>query len=337
MNRKIIQRISTPKIVCIGGGTGLSTMLRGLKKYTQNVTAIVTVADDGGGSGILRDELGMPSPGDIRNCIQALSNIEPTMEKLLAYRFTNGHLKGQSFGNLFLAAMNGISSSFDEAVSRMGEVLAITGRVLPVTNEDIRLLTEFENGETVIGESNISAIMRGQSCRIKRVELVPSLAKALPESLDAIGSADMVVLGPGSLYTSLIPNLLVEGIAEAIEYSDAVKLFVCNIMSQPGETEKYTVSDHINAVFSHAGRKVFDNCLVNDAVLPEEFLEKYILEGAHQVHIDDGEVEKLGITLHKADVANRDSKFVRHNSDALAQEIMRIFRENSPTRIYKDN
>ena len=237
MNLNYEHDTRAPKITCIGGGTGLSTMLRGLKHYTSDITAIVTVTDDGGGSGMLREELNMPPPGDIRNCILALSNIEPTMEKLLSYQFTSGSLEGQSFGNLFLAAMNGITESFDKAVARVGDVLAITGRVLPVTNEDIRLMAEFENGSVVYGESTIYQAKREHNCRIKRVQIVPSPVLALEESVQAILEADLVVLGPGSLYTSIIPNLLVGGIAGAIERTSARKLYIANIMTQPGETE----------------------------------------------------------------------------------------------------
>ena len=196
-------------------------MLRGLKRYSRNITAIVTVADDGGGSGMLREDLGILPPGDIRNCIMALANTEPTMEELLQYRFTEGSLAGQSFGNLFLAAMNGISGSFDEAVHRMGEVLAITGRVLPVTNENIHLEAEFANGSRVLGESKIFYAKKINDCRIKQVRLVPERPKALPESLEAIRQADLILMGPGSLYTSIIPNFLVEGISQAVAESSA--------------------------------------------------------------------------------------------------------------------
>ena len=205
-----------PRIVAIGGGTGLSTMLRGLKEYTANLTAIVTVADDGGGSGVLRQELGMLPPGDIRNCMEALANAEPLMRELMHYRFTEGSLAGQSFGNLFLAALNGISPSFDTAVARMSQVLAITGQVLPVTTADVQLEAELENGARVVGESKIFYCKKREDCRIRRVRLLPEHPKALPGALEAIARADMIVFGPGSLYTSIIPNLLVEGIVDAI-------------------------------------------------------------------------------------------------------------------------
>ena len=212
-----LPRAHGPKVAVIGGGHGLSTMLRGLKQYTENITAIVTVADDGGGSGMLRQDLGMLPPGDIRNCMEALANTEPVMRELLHYRFAEGALAGQSFGNLFLAALNGISPSFDVAVSRMSEVLAITGRVLPVTTADVQLEAEFENGASVVGESKIFCCKKQEDCRIKQVRLLPSHPQALPAAMAAIRDADMVILGPGSLYTSIIPNLLVDGIVSAIQ------------------------------------------------------------------------------------------------------------------------
>ena len=267
MNRK------GPAVVCIGGGTGLSALLRGLKKETTNITAIVTVSDDGGGSGILRDELGMPPPGDIRSCMQALSNAEPTIEKLMDYRFDSGSLSGQSFGNLFLAAINGISDSFDAAVMKMGEVLSITGRILPVSNDDIHLWAHFQDGSMVVGESKIAAAKNERHSRIKRVELAPSDAKVLPGCIKAIEEANLIILGPGSLYTSIIPNLLINGIVDAILNSDAMKLYICNVMTQPGETDGYSVSEHIQELFYHAGGKIFDYSLVNSKPVPQEILK----------------------------------------------------------------
>ncbi len=323
-----------PAIACIGGGTGLSTMLRGLKHYMSDITAIVTVTDDGGGSGKLREELSMPPPGDIRNCILALSNIEPTMEKLLSYRFGSGCLEGQSFGNLFLAAMNGITDSFDKAVARVGDVLAITGRVLPVTNADIRLMAELENGSVVYGESNIYEAKKAHDCRIRRIQLVPSPVTALKESIQAIMNADLVVLGPGSLYTSVIPNLLVGGIVGAIKKTKAKKLYIANIMTQPGETEGYTVSDHISALFRHASEDIFDACLVNTTAPPAEILERYRAEGAELSVFDEAAVKNLGVEPFNAPLAECCGDRVRHNPDLLAREILRIYRKKAPTRLF---
>ena len=274
-----VPRAHGPKVAVIGGGHGLSNMLRGLKQYTENISAIVTVADDGGGSGMLRQDLGMPPPGDIRSCMEALANTEPVMRELLHYRFTEGSLAGQSFGNLFLAALNGISPSFDAAVRRMSQVLAITGRVLPVTTADVQLEAEFENGATVVGESKIFYCKKQEDCRIRQVRLIPSRPKALPEAVSAIADADMIVLGPGSLYTSIIPNLLVDGIVKAIRESDALKVYVCNVMTQEGETEGYTVSDHIAAIFAHSAQGLFRLCLTNSSPIPKAVAARYAEEG----------------------------------------------------------
>ena len=328
------RREADPRIVVIGGGTGLSTMLRGLKRQSENITAVVTVADDGGGSGMLRADLGMPPPGDVRNCIQALANTEPLMEKLLAYRFTDGSLKGQSFGNLFLAALNGMSETFDEAVRKMSDVLAITGRVLPVTNENVYLAAEFDDGSEVTGESHIADAKRERDARIRRVRLIPERPAALPQVLEAIEAADMIVLGPGSLYTSIMPNLLTEGVARAVAESDAFRIYVLNVMTQDGETEGYTASDHIGALFSNSGERLFDWCLANDREIPAELLKKYGAEGAEPVRVDEAAVHELGVGLLRAPVAGWASGYVRHDPDALASELLRLYREKSHTRVY---
>jgi len=323
-----------PSIVCIGGGTGLSTLLRGLRKVTTNITAIVTVSDDGGGSGVLRDELGMPPPGDIRNCMQALSNAEPTIEMLLSYRFDSGSLSGQSFGNLFLAAINGISESFDRAVEKMGEVLSITGRVLPVTNEDVHLWAHFEDGSMVVGESLIAAAKAEKRSRIKRVEIAPVGATALPKCVEAIESADMIVLGPGSLYTSIIPNLLIVGIADAVLRCEAVKLYICNMMTQPGETDGYSASEHILEIFDHAGGRLFDHCLVNNKEASAKVLERYKKDGAEPIRVDTEAVRGLGVEILSAETAAGHSVLARHDPDKLAQEVLKIFYEKAPTKTY---
>ncbi len=320
-----VPRANGPRVAAIGGGNGLSTMLRGLKNYTENLTAIVTVADDGGGSGRLREDLGMLPPGDIRNCMEALANTEPLMRQLMHYRFTEGSLAGQSFGNLFLAALNGISPSFDAAVRRMSEVLAITGRVLPVTTSDVQLQAEFENGASVIGESRITECKKAQDCRIRRVSLIPERPRALPEALEAIRQAEMIVLGPGSLYTSIIPNLLVDGIVEAIQGSDALKVYVCNIMTQDGETEGYTVSDHIEALFQHSAPGLFDLCLTNSAPIPEEMVRRYAQEGAEPIRCDEDACHALGVEVLRCPLAAVGSGFVRHDSGNLARELIQIY------------
>lgn len=313
-----------PKIVAIGGGHGLSAMLRGLKRYSRNITAIVTVADDGGGSGMLREDLGILPPGDIRNCIMALANTEPAMEELLQYRFTEGSLAGQSFGNLFLAAMNGICGSFEEAVHRMGEVLAITGRVLPVTNENVHLEAEFANGSRTLGESKIFYAKKINDCRIKQVRLVPEHPKALPESLEAIRQADLILMGPGSLYTSIIPNFLVDGISEAVADSKAKKFLIMNIMTQDGESEGYTGADHVRALLRHAKPGIVDVCIANSAVLPEEVLAPYLAEGVEQLELDRAGIEAMGILVKEYDLATG-TRYIRHDSEALAKAIMEVY------------
>lgn len=318
-----------PRVAVIGGGHGLSTMLRGLKHYTENLSAVVTVADDGGGSGMLRQDLGMPPPGDIRNCMEALANTEPLMSELLHYRFTEGSLAGQSFGNLFLAAMNGISPSFDVAVSRMGEVLALTGRVLPVTTADVQLQAEFENGATVIGESKIFYCKKQEDCRIRQVRLVPEHPKALPDAVSAIREADMVVLGPGSLYTSVIPNLLVDGIVDAIRDCNGLKVYVCNVMTQGGETEGYTVSDHIRAIFEHSSQGLFHLCLTNSSPIPKGVAARYAEEGAELLRCDKEACEALGVEIVDRPVATVKNGYVRHHPGHLARELILLHAERS--------
>lgn len=313
-----------PRIVAIGGGHGLSAMLRGLKSHSRNVTAIVTVADDGGGSGMLREDLGILPPGDIRNCIMALANTEPTMEELLQYRFTEGTLAGQSFGNLFLAAMNGISGSFEEAVYRMGEVLAITGRVLPVTSEDVYLEAEFENGSRCLGESKIFYAKKMNDCRIRQVRLVPENPQALPAALEAIEEADLIVIGPGSLYTSIIPNLLVEGVSEAIAASRACKIYVMNIMTQDGETEGYTGADHVRALLRHGLPGIVDVCIANSRVLPDSVLRPYHEEGVGMLELDQAGIEALGIEVRQYPLA-AGTRYIRHEPMALARAIMEVY------------
>ena len=323
------RRTRGPRVAVIGGGHGLSNMLRGLKRYTENISAIVTVADDGGGSGMLRQDLGMPPPGDIRNCLEALANTEPLMSELMHYRFTEGSLAGQSFGNLFLAALNGISTSFDAAVSRMSQVLAITGQVLPVTTADVQLEAEFENGASVIGESKIFYCKKKEDCRITKVRLIPEHPRALPEAVEAIREADMIILGPGSLYTSIIPNLLVDGIVEAILQSDALKVYVANVMTQEGETEGYTASDHIAAIFQHSAPGLFDLCLTNSSPVPPDVAARYAQEGAEPLRYDAGRCAALGVELVSRPIATVENGYVRHQSENLARELIQLHAERS--------
>ena len=319
-----------PNIVAIGGGTGLSTLLRGLKRYSRNLTAIVTMADDGGGSGRLRRDLGIPPPGDVRNCLQALANAEPVMEELIDYRFTEGTLAGQSFGNLFLAALNGISGSFYEAVARMSQVLAITGRVLPVTADNIRLVAEFENDTRIVGECRIRDFKKAQDCRIRRVWLEPEHPTANPEALDAIRRADVIVMGPGSLYTSIIPNLLVDGVAQAVAESAAMRIYICNIMTEDGETEGYTVGDHLKAILAHSGRPLVDLCLANVGAIPAEKLDAYRQEDAQPIQVDAAAVAELGVELVTGDFTDQTLRqLARHDPDKLARAVLELTQARS--------
>ena len=309
-----------PKIVAIGGGTGLSTLLRGVKKYTNNITGLVTVADDGGSSGILRDEMGILPPGDIRNCLAALADTEPLMEDLFQYRFAEGEgLEGHSFGNLFIAAMTHISGDFEHAVKKSSEVLAIRGRVLPVTLEDMSLSAQLKSGRIIEGESQISKIEGG----IEEVFIDPEDSTPLPEALEAIEEADAIILGPGSLYTSVLPNLLVRDLAEAIKETDALKMYACNVMTQPGETDGYKASDHVEAIYDHVGKQIMDYILVNSEEVSDELIEKYEEEGATPVEVDFTTLKKLGLKIIEEPMIDQ-SDLVRHDPDKLAKVIMNL-------------
>lgn len=267
----------------------------------------------------------MPPPGDIRNCMQALANVEPVMEQLLAYRFTEGSLAGQSFGNLLLAALNGISGSFDQAVASMSQVLALTGRVLPVTNEDVALEASFENGTEVLGESKIFQFKKEQNCRITQVRLLPEHPPALPETLRALESADLILLGPGSLYTSVIPNLLVDGVVEAICASKALKVYICNIMTQEGETEGYTAADHLAALFHHGAPGLVDVCLANSAPVRPDLLERYLTENAQPIEVDRARIAAMGVELVARPLASSTMDYARHSVTRLAQAVMDLY------------
>lgn len=307
------------KVVAIGGGTGLSMLLRGIKKYTNNITAIVTVGDDGGSSGRLREEMGILPPGDIRNCIAALADDEDLITKLFQYRFKNGEgLAGHSFGNLFLTALCSITGNMVKAVKESSNVLNIRGVVLPTTLDDMKLAAEYEDGTVVKGESNIPEAHK----RIKRLFTEPADCRALPEALTAIAEADLIILGPGSLYTSVIPNLLVSGITDAIEQSQAKKIYVCNIMTQPGETDNYSVASHVNALLSHAnGRRILDAVLVNNS-LPANISEGYAKSGSIPVRLDMENVAPTGVTVVSQKLIQENKEgLVRHSSNRVARAV----------------
>jgi uncharacterized cofD-like protein len=313
-------RQDRPKVVAIGGGTGLSVMLRGLKERPLDLTAIVTVADDGGSSGILRSELQIPPPGDIRNVLTALADVEPMLSRLLEYRFPIGNgLAGHSMGNLILAAMKDITGDFVTGVRELSKVLAVRGRVLPAAHEAIVLKAEMEDGTVVVGESRIPRA-RG---RIRRVRIEPPDVSPLPEAIAAIEQADAIIIGPGSLYTSIMPNLLVPDIARALRNSDALILFVCNIMTQPGETDGYNVSDHLRAIADHLGEQIFDAVIVNDGAIPEDALARYAEQGAGIVQVDREAVEAMGCRVLSGNLA-KIGRYLRHDTEKLSEQIYRL-------------
>jgi len=309
------------RIVVIGGGTGLSTMLRGLKEFTSNITALVTVTDDGGSSGRLTRDFGILPPGDIRNCLVALADAEPLMTKLFQYRFRQGGeaLEGHSFGNLLIAAMMNITGDFEEAVRQTSRVLAIRGRVLPATLRHVRICAELLDGTLVEGEQAISAAQQP----IRRMGLSDPDAEPLDEALAAIATADAIIIGPGSVYTSLIPNFLVRSIADAVADSAAIKIYVCNVMTQPHETSGFAASDHVRAVIEQARRRVFDYVLVNTTPPSEELVRRYSDANSFFVHPDLDSIRAMGFRPVAGDYLS-ESAVVRHDPNKLSQAIVRL-------------
>jgi uncharacterized cofD-like protein len=336
------------EIVSVGGGTGLSALLSGLKSFVgkeslsragsdrwiETLTAVVTVTDDGGSSGRLREEFQILPPGDIRNCMAALAEDQHLLTRLFQYRFeSDGHLSGHSFGNLFLAALTGVTGDFLEAVKLSSEVLAIKGRIFPSTVEDVALVAELEDGRVIRGETNIVE----SRTPIKRLRLSTAMCRPLPETLDAINRADIITIGPGSLYTSIIPNLLVDGIVDAMRGSDALKLYICNIMTQPGETDNFDVEDHLRVLFEYSPKLEIDYVIVNTAPISEELRDKYLADGAAQVNFDslvrggvDGEPHpaslQTGNRVYRVQLICRDvlheDGLVRHDPAKLARLVM---------------
>lgn len=335
------------RVVSIGGGTGLSTLLSGLKKYVGTecdegrwidvLTAVVTVTDDGGSSGRLREEFQILAPGDIRNCIVALAEDEHLLTRLLRYRFeSNGELAGHSFGNLLLTALTNITGDFLEAIKVTSEVLAIKGRIFPSTMEDATLVAELEDGRLIRGESQITAARS----HIKNLTLLPEHSKPLPETLQAIREADIITVGPGSLYTSIIPNLLVNGIVEEMCRSSALKVYVCNVMTQPGETDGFDGDAHIRAMLAYSPRLKFDYVLVNSTPISAESREKYLADGSVQVefkpdaaaafpHHPETVVPLGGIPHPRFRVVRGDllceKNVVRHDPHKLARMVMNLY------------
>ncbi|MBM3244643.1 MAG: YvcK family protein [Candidatus Omnitrophica bacterium] len=312
-----------PRVVTIGGGTGLSVLLSGLKEYTANITAIVTVADDGGSSGRLRQEFDILPPGDIRNCLVALADAPTLMQDLFQFRFdTNSELSGHSFGNLFITVMTRLTGDFEKAIKETSKVLALKGQVIPSTLDNVVLVARHKDGSVTEGEDKIPKSHRP----IEQVMLKPNSPTATPEAIKAIEEADIIILGPGSLYTSIIPNLLIKDIRDAVVSSSAIKVYVCNVMTQPGETDGFRVSDHIKVLAAHSHPKIFDYCIVNTAEVPTAMLKRYAQENSYLVVNDTRNIEKLGYRVIENDVATTDA-LIRHDSGRLAKIILGLIEE----------
>lgn len=322
---------SGPNIVVIGGGTGLSSLLRGLKAYTSNVTAVVTVSDDGGSSGRLREGMGILPPGDIRNCVLALADTEPLMEQLFQYRFQQTGLEGHSFGNLLIAAMTDITGDFQMAVKEFSKVLAVRGSVLPVTLTDVAIRADLTDGRTIRGETSIASA-RGQ---IREIHLEPPDARALPDVIAAIRTADAVILGPGSLYTSIIPNLLVQGVVPALRETAAVKIYICNVMTQPGETTGYGAADHVAALEAYCDGKVADYVIVNSERVREDLVHRYREDESAPVAMDVAELRDKGYNVTTSNLLQQDVT-VRHDPARLARVVMRLVVRNTIEARTKD-
>ncbi len=314
--------ISDKKIVAIGGGTGLSVLLGGLKESFKNITAIVTVADDGGSSGKLRKDFGMLPPGDIRNCLCALANSD--LKEVMNYRFTKGELKGHPFGNLAIAAVNEMSDSFVDAVKKMNHLLDTDGLVIPVTNENVKLCAYLENGDIVWGESNIGKRIGKE--KIDHVELRPRKPAAVKEARKKIENADVIIFGPGSLYTSIIPNLLVEGITESIKNSKAIKIYVCNIMTQPGETIDYCAYDHLKAIEKHTYDGIMDYMIANDEGVNDEILKRYESEGAQYVKAEPDLFKNSSTRIILGNLVSDNPELLRHDVDELIRIIKKCIK-----------
>ncbi len=333
------------RVVAIGGGTGLSTLLRGLKFYVapapgtpqlassgpeakppliDELAAIVTVTDDGGSSGRLREELNMLPPGDIRNCLVALSPDEALISRLFQYRFANGDLQGHSFGNLFLAALTGITGDFGQAVQTSSQILASRGRIYPCTMANATISARMDDGSTVHGETNITASQRS----ITELMLSPTDAQALPEALDAIASADLITIGPGSLYTSLITNLLVRDVPQAIARSRATRVFICNLMTQANESLGLTASQHIEKILDHAGSQIFDYALINTGQVDAKTLDHYARSGQSPIAADLNRVRSLGVTPITGDFLHP-GEVLRHSHDVVAETVLQLALETS--------
>jgi uncharacterized cofD-like protein len=320
------------RVVAIGGGTGLPVVLGGLKRYlgtrVGDLTAVVTVTDDGGSSGRLREELRILPPGDIRNCLVSLAEVEPLMAELFQFRFGgDGALAGHSFGNLFLAALAGVTGNFLQAIRISGKVLAVQGTILPSTLESVTLGAELHDGAIVRGESKI----REQRQSLRRIFVEPDSVRALPEVLEAIDRADVIVLAPGSLFTSLVPNLLVGGVAEAVRKAAALRIYVANLMTEPGETDGLSLADHLEALYAHGGRGLVDGVVVHGRPFPRDVVGRYAKAGAQPVPLDRDRVRGLGVWVTEGDLTVP-TELARHHPEKLGRVLVRLIRHGGPVR-----
>lgn len=316
-----------PKVVVIGGGSGVSTILPGIKECTSKLTAIITVSDDGGSTGRLRDDLGIIAPGDLRNCLVSLANTDEEMRHLFDYRFEKGELKGHSFGNLFIAAMSEIYKDFGKAIYKAAEILSITGKVLPITIENTELAAQLENGEIVVGESLISQEVLKQKSKISKVFLKPRVVEIFEDARHDIEDADIIILGPGSLYTSIMPNLLAKDMADLIKNSKAKVYYIVNAVTEKGETDNYTVKDHYDAVIKHANDKIIDAVIVNKEIVDKEIIEKYNSVDSELVTFPDSDreyFEKEKIKVIEDDIVEIIDGKIRHDADKLSELIFSI-------------
>jgi len=313
-----------PKIVAVGGGTGLAMLLSGLKEYSSNITAIVTVADDGGSSGRIRKQFDILPPGDIRNCLVALADASTMMRDLFQFRFEEGsELAGHSFGNLFITVMTRLTGDFEKAVRETSKVLALRGQVIPSTLQNVALVAKYQDGTITEGEYNIPRAHKV----INKVYLNPLSPKAAPEAVKAIKEAEIIVLGPGSLYTSIIPNLLIKEITDSIVASRAIKAYVCNVMTQPGETDGFTASMHVKKLVEHSHPRIIDYCLLNIGKIPPEVQKRYDSEQAYLVANDKKAIHSMGYRVIEEDIVSINDALVRHDTMKLAKLILSLLEE----------
>lgn len=318
--------IDEPKIVVIGGGTGLSVLLKGLKQYTAQLTAVVTVSDDGGSSGRLRAELGILPPGDIRNCLVALAETETLMDRIFQHRFAQGSgISGHNLGNLLLLAMTEITGDFVSAIKEVSKVLAVRGKVIPATLDQVVLEARMSDGAVITGETAI----RKYSQKIDKIYLVPEACRPVPATLDALLEADAIILGPGSLYTSIIPNLLVEGVSSAIARSKAVKIYVSNIMTEQGETDDFSALDHLRVIMKYVEEPIIDYVILNTGIIDDLRLKRYQEEKAIPVADSYQQILDMGIKVLAEDLVSN-TEVAWHDANKLAQSIMKVINNNQP-------